>query len=87
MTTKETDEGRAGRPEEYELYIMRHGIAVVRGVTTMMDDAKRPLTPEGKEKMREIAAGLVRAGIGSGLDSLQPAGTRRGDRRDCRRSV
>jgi len=63
MTTKETDEGRAGCPGEYELYIMRHGIAVVRGVTTMTDDAKRPLTPEGKEKMREIAAGLVRAGI------------------------
>ena len=28
-----------------------------------MDDAKRPLTPEGKQKMREIAAGLVRAGM------------------------
>ena len=63
MTTKETDEGRAGRPADYELYIMRHGIAVMRGVTTVMDDAKRPLTPEGKEKMREIASGLVRAGL------------------------
>ena len=61
--TKEIDEGRAGRPPEYELYIMRHGIAVVRGVTTVLDDAKRPLTPEGKEKMGEIAAGLVRAGL------------------------
>ena len=63
MTTKETDEGRAGRPADYELYIMRHGIAVMRGATTVMDDAKRPLTPEGKEKMREIASGLVRAGL------------------------
>ncbi len=29
----------------------------------LMDDAKRPLTPEGKQKMREIASGLVRAGL------------------------
>jgi len=63
MTTKETDDGRAGRPAEYELYIMRHGIAVMRGVTSMIDDAKRTLTPEGKEKMREIASGLVSAGL------------------------
>src|SRR5579872_1861021 len=61
MATKETGEERAGRPEEYELYIMRHGIAVMRGPATVMDDAKRPLTPEGKEKMKEIASGLARA--------------------------
>ena len=48
---------------KYELYIMRHGIAAVRGAATVMDDAKRPLTPEGKQKMGEIAAGLVRAGL------------------------
>ena len=63
MTSKDTDEGRAGRPADYGLYIMRHGIAEVRGVTTVADDAKRQLTPEGKEKMREIASGLVRAGL------------------------
>ena len=63
MTTKETDEDRAGPPADYELYIMRHGIAVMRGPGTVMDDAKRPLTPEGKDKMRAIAAGLVRAGL------------------------
>ena len=63
MTTKETDESRAGRPADYEFYIMRHGIAVIRGATSMVDDAKRPLTPEGKQKMREIASGLVRAGL------------------------
>src|SRR5208283_286770 len=63
MTTKETEEDRPGRPEDYELYIMRHGIAVTRGPTTVMDDAKRPLTPEGKQKMGEIASGLVRAGL------------------------
>jgi len=63
MTTKEPDVGRADRPAEYELYIMRHGIAVMRGVTSMIDDAKRTLTAEGKEKMREIASVLVRAGL------------------------
>jgi phosphohistidine phosphatase len=42
---------------------MRHGLAVERDVTTVMDDAKRPLTSEGKAKMREIASGLIRAGM------------------------
>ena len=63
MTTREADEGRAKHPEDYELYIMRHGIAVMRAPSTMMDDAKRPLTPEGRQKMREIASGLAAAGI------------------------
>jgi len=63
MTSKEPDEDRAKHPEEYELYIMRHGIAVMRAPSTMMDDAKRSLTPEGRQKMREIAAGLAAAGI------------------------
>jgi phosphohistidine phosphatase len=62
MTTKETNEDRVASPE-YELCIMRHGIAVMRSPGTVMDDAKRPLTPEGKAKMREIAAGLVRTGF------------------------
>jgi phosphohistidine phosphatase len=63
MTTKETDNARAKGPTDYELYIMRHGIAVMRTVTAMIDDAKRPLTPEGKQKMRAIASGLVRMGL------------------------
>ena len=63
MSNKENDEGRAALPAEYELYIMRHGLAVTRDVTTVMDDAKRPLTSEGKQKMREIASGLDRLGI------------------------
>jgi len=60
---KGNNEGREARPADYELYIMRHGLAVMRAVNTVMDDAKRPLTPEGKQKMREIAAGLGRAGL------------------------
>jgi len=63
MATKDAEDVRAGRPGEYELYIMRHGIAAARSGSTLMDDVKRPLTPEGKDKMREIASGLVRAGM------------------------
>jgi len=63
MTYKETSEGRAARPSEYELYVVRHGIAEEREVSTVMEDAKRSLTTEGKEKMREIAAGLVSVGM------------------------
>jgi phosphohistidine phosphatase len=61
--SKETEEAPALPPGDYELYIMRHGLAVTRSPSTLMDDAKRPLTPEGKEKMREIAKGLVRLGM------------------------
>ena len=42
---------------------MRHGIAVDRGTPGYADDAKRPLTPEGKNKTRLIAKGLVRLGL------------------------
>ena len=63
MTAKESDEGRVELPASYEFYIMRHGIAVVRGGTTVLDDARRPLTPEGKQKTRDIVAGLVRIGF------------------------
>ena len=47
----------------YELYIMRHGLAVARGSVGFADDAQRPLQPEGKEKLREIAEGLKRTGL------------------------
>ncbi len=53
---------KAGSPKGYELYIMRHGIAVARG-TDFADDAKRPLTPDGKKKVREIANGMKRLGV------------------------
>jgi phosphohistidine phosphatase len=52
-----------GEKSSYELYIMRHGIAVTRGTAGFTDDSKRPLTPEGKEKMREAAKGLKRLGV------------------------
>lgn len=47
----------------FELYIMRHGLAVARGNVGFADDAKRPLQPEGKEKIREVADGLKRVGL------------------------
>src|SRR5215472_6837839 len=47
--------------EDYELCIMRHGIAEDRRAGLV--DAKRALTPEGKEGMRKIAEGLAKAGF------------------------
>jgi phosphohistidine phosphatase len=44
----------------YELCIMRHGISVSRGTTAFPSDDERPLTPEGKRKMKEIGRGLAR---------------------------
>lgn len=44
----------------YQLYVMRHGIAVARGDSHYPDDSKRPLTPEGKKKLRDVAKGLLR---------------------------
>jgi phosphohistidine phosphatase len=40
------------------LYIMRHGIATLRGDPAYPDDADRPLTEDGRKKTRAIAKGL-----------------------------
>jgi phosphohistidine phosphatase len=61
MTPEPKSASREAR--EYELIIMRHGIAVDRGTAGYADDAKRPLTPEGQNKTRQIAKGLVRLGV------------------------
>ncbi len=63
MPPKDVSEATKAPPPEYELTIMRHGIAVTQGSAGYADDSKRPLTPEGKKKMREIAQGLVRLGF------------------------
>ena len=47
----------------YQLYVMRHGIAVARGDPNFPDDTLRPLTPEGKKKLKGIAKGLLRLGL------------------------
>ena len=41
-----------------ELYILRHAIAVDPGTPGYADDSQRPLTPEGRKKMRRIAQGM-----------------------------
>ena len=63
MTAKEPSPVKEVRTNGYELYIMRHGLAVTRGSAGFSDDSKRPLTPEGKQKMREIAEGLMRVNL------------------------
>jgi len=61
---KNTTPGAEGKVQTgYELYFMRHGLAVTRASVRFSEDAQRPLVPEGKEKMREIAGGLKRMGF------------------------
>jgi phosphohistidine phosphatase len=45
------------------LYIIRHAIAVDRGMPEYEDDSQRPLTEKGKKKMRQIASGLRTLGV------------------------
>ena len=47
----------------YELYLMRHGIAAARGTAGFADDSKRPLTPEGKAKLLKVVKGMDRVGF------------------------
>jgi phosphohistidine phosphatase len=42
-----------------DLFILRHGIAVEPG-TAGYDDASRPLTSEGKEKLKSIAIAMLK---------------------------
>ncbi|MGE5325935.1 MAG: phosphohistidine phosphatase SixA [Deltaproteobacteria bacterium] len=59
----EADKNKPKVLSTYELYVMRHGIAVARGTPGISDDAKRALTPEGKKKMEEVAQGLLNLGV------------------------
>ena len=52
-----------GNESSYELCILRHGIAADRALGARGGDAKRPLTPEGRERVEEIAKGLARIGF------------------------
>jgi len=62
-TKEKNDAGQKTGRWPYELCFLRHGIAVTRGGGAFPDDSKRPLTPEGKKKMKEIAQGLLRLGF------------------------
>lgn len=63
MAPKGLSGDKTVRQTGYELYIMRHGVAVTRGSAGFSDDSKRPLTPEGRKKMQEIVQGLSRLGF------------------------
>jgi len=63
MSPQDHSNGKSIRQAGFEFYIMRHGIAVPRAAAGLSDDSKRPLTPEGKKKMIQIAAGLNRLGF------------------------
>ena len=41
-----------------ELYLVRHGVAANRR-DWQGNDVDRPLTPEGKEEMQRVAAGIA----------------------------
>src|SRR5436853_7070712 len=55
----------------YELYLIRHGIAEERG-DRWPDDAKRPLTEDGIDRLRKEARGLARLGISIDLVLTSP---------------
>jgi phosphohistidine phosphatase len=46
-----------------ELYVLRHAIALSCAEAGVSQDAERPLSAEGKEKMKRIAAAMKRLGI------------------------
>ncbi len=51
------------KTQEYELYILRHGPAAVRDATKYPDDSERPLTGDGRKRVRETAEGLKSLGV------------------------
>jgi phosphohistidine phosphatase len=51
-----------------KIYFLRHGIAYEKEDWAPRDDRKRPLTDEGKKKVRRIAKGLRR--LDPGLDVI-----------------
>ncbi len=55
-----------------ELYLMRHGIAADLGEAGVIKDADRPLTPEGREKMKLAAQGLRKSGMKFNLILTSP---------------
>ncbi|HEX5413913.1 MAG TPA: phosphohistidine phosphatase SixA [Terriglobia bacterium] len=62
------DRNESKDAQEYQLYVMRHGIAVARDDPNFPDDTQRPLTPEGRKKLRAVAKGLSRLGLS--VDSI-----------------
>ena len=46
-----------------EIYVMRHGIAADLGEGGVLKDADRPLTLEGRAKLKQAALGLRELGL------------------------
>lgn len=46
-----------------DLFLIRHAEAVAQGNGNIETDAERPLTAEGEEQARQLAAGLQRKGV------------------------
>ena len=46
----------------YQLFILRHGIALDRASPLASDDAARPLTPKGRKRLARIAEELLKLG-------------------------
>ena len=55
-----------------ELYLMRHGIAADLGEGGIIKDEDRPLTPEGRARMKQAAAGLKDLGLKFNLILTSP---------------
>ena len=55
-----------------DIYLLRHAIAVERGTTGYTDDSLRPLTPEGREKMRQGGCGMKTLGLSFDLILSSP---------------
>lgn len=50
------------KPKSYQLFLMRHGIALDRTSPLAVDDAARPLTPKGRKRIARIAKELLKMG-------------------------
>jgi len=55
-----------------DLYVVRHAVAHKRDEDRWPDDAKRPLTPEGEERFRRAAGGILRLAPEVGLVLSSP---------------
>jgi phosphohistidine phosphatase len=58
-------------PGQYEIYLIRHGLAEERG-DVWPDDAKRPLTEDGMSRMRKSVRGLAHLGVSLDVVLMSP---------------
>ncbi|HUY14866.1 MAG TPA: phosphohistidine phosphatase SixA [Terriglobia bacterium] len=63
MTAEKIAKPKSTGNQGHHLYLMRHGDAAAAEGPGFESDAKRPLTAEGKIKMKEICRGLKRMGV------------------------